>query len=160
MSVIQYYQSGCDPKAWSDQPECVDPVIRALAIRLNDACRSDAEREALIGPYLFDPLGTNEGEGLSRRRAFRCADQACRVWAPRALRRAGRESDAVQLEELDAVVDRKTARAAAHAYCAANAAAYARKDLRDFIVELCAMSERPELDEMRKAQTLREACKV
>lgn len=45
--------------SWNDVAPlaCISPVIRTLCISLNDLCR-DGEREALIGPHLFDPVGT------------------------------------------------------------------------------------------------------
>lgn len=55
MSALRYYEGG----SWSDQPACVCPVIRALAIRLNDFC-DDEQRQRLIAPadVLFAPMGT------------------------------------------------------------------------------------------------------
>lgn len=58
MSAINYYASADRPGfTWHDHPECVCPTIRPLAIMLNDMC-ADGEREALIGPHLFAPVGT------------------------------------------------------------------------------------------------------
>jgi hypothetical protein len=97
-------------------------VIRSLGIVINDRSwwRDDAERTAVLMPVALDErlcassvVATPEVE---RKRAYRCADMACRVWAPRALRAAGRMSDAERLESLAQVVDEQTA---ADAYAAA-----------------------------------------
>jgi len=48
--------------AWHDHPECVHPVIREFCIWMNDNC-PDEERESIIGPHLFDPVGTADIPG-------------------------------------------------------------------------------------------------
>ncbi len=128
MSAVHQYQTELGPH-WSDHPECVSPIIRELCIQLNDRCESDEEREGLIGPHLFTPVGTNDPH-LERRRIYRVADMACRVWAPRALRAAGLVSDADELEALEPVADVGSAEAAwsrcrSAAYAAHTAAIYA-----------------------------------
>jgi len=55
MALADYYTRGA--LDWSDQPECVDPMIRELCIFFNDWC-VDGEREELIGPHLWAPIGT------------------------------------------------------------------------------------------------------
>lgn len=65
---------------WSDQPACVPPTIRALCVRLNDMC-SDGEREALIGPHLFAPMGRDASPEAEQRRAWLCAEWAVRRYA-------------------------------------------------------------------------------
>ena len=131
MSAIRYYETGCDTARWSDHPECVSPVVRSLCIALNDRLPSDAERERVIGPHLFTPLGTLGDLALEQRRAFRCADMAVRVWAPRELRARGFDGHARTLESLRPIVDVRTtqvgraAAAAAAAYSASAAAAEA-----------------------------------
>ena len=67
MAALHYYTRS--DKSWSDHPDCVAPEIRALAIYLNDWC-DDGEREELIGPHLFAPLGTNQPEHRSARLAL------------------------------------------------------------------------------------------
>jgi hypothetical protein len=112
----------------SDHPDCVDPVIRHLCIAINDHLPSDAERDRVIGPHLYAPVGTAQGRDLMQRRAFRVADEAVRVWAPMALDKAGRPKDAARLRSLPPIVDRDSAMAAksaADAADAADAAAYA-----------------------------------
>lgn len=59
MALNDYYARGV--LDWTDQPECVDPIIRPLAIRLNDWCE-DGEREALIGPHVWTTMGTFSDE--------------------------------------------------------------------------------------------------
>ena len=56
MAVADYYSRGS--LDWTDQPECVDPIVRRLCIRLNDML-DDGEREKVIGPHLWAPIGTN-----------------------------------------------------------------------------------------------------
>jgi hypothetical protein len=115
----------------SDHPDCVDPVIRQLCITINDHLPSDAERDRVIGPHLYAPVGTAQGRDLMQRRAFRVADEAVRVWAPMALDKAGRSKDAARLRSLPPIVDRDSAmvaKSAANAYAAAAAATYAAAD--------------------------------
>jgi hypothetical protein len=85
MSALNWYVNvGKKDFRWTDKTECVDPVIRSLCIWLNDKCE-DGEREALIGPHLFQPVGTWQGAELSLRRAYKVAYLAVRVFAPCAL---------------------------------------------------------------------------
>lgn len=136
MSAIQWYTR--KDNAWNDHPECVSLIIQRLAIRLNDNCASDDEREALIGPHLFEPIGTNTGEADEITRAYICADRAVRTFAPLAMRKSGRKElipHAEAMEALSPIVDKVTAEAAkpvaqaarkaAAAYAAADAAAAA-----------------------------------
>jgi hypothetical protein len=106
-------------------------VIRELGIAINDRLwwRDDAERTAVLMPVALDErlcvsyiVVTPE---IERKRAYRCADMACRVWTPRALRAQGLVADAERLEALAPVVDEQTAAAAydATAYAASAAAA-------------------------------------
>src|SRR5690606_39229403 len=104
-------------------PECVCPAIRGLCIHINDMLPDDATRGRLIGPRLFDVVGTNGGPELAQRRAFLAADRACRVWAPEALDRVGLTEAAAKLRALPVIVDSDSAHAA-YAYVAAYAAVY------------------------------------
>ena len=54
VAIQQYTEEGT---GWHDHPECVDPVIASLSVGLNDWLGDD-EREAVIGPHLFTPIGT------------------------------------------------------------------------------------------------------
>lgn len=76
MSALSHYAG----YRWSDQPECVDPIIRTLCVYVNDWL-PDEHRERVIGPHLFAPIGTQQGRELSERRAFACVDRAVRVYA-------------------------------------------------------------------------------
>jgi hypothetical protein len=139
MSALSYYAG----ESWSDHPDCVDPVIRQLCITINDHLPSDAERERVIGPHLYAPVGTAQGLELMQRRAFRVADEAVRVWAPMALDKAGRSKDAARLRSLPPIVDRDSAMvaksAANAAYAAAANAAAAEHLVLPLVLELCAM---------------------
>jgi len=64
MAVNHYYENGS--LDWNDQPSCVCPVIRALAITLNDRL-IDGERERLIGPHLFTTMGTRDDSLMPKR---------------------------------------------------------------------------------------------
>ncbi len=79
MSAVNWYAH--PETAWSDEPECVDQVIRALCIELNDNTPED-EMEGLIGPHLFAPLGTEMGFEMSVRRGYKCADWALNELIP------------------------------------------------------------------------------
>ena len=127
MSALHYYTR--EDRSWSDAAPwaCVSPVIRALCIRLNDMC-DDGERESLIGPHLFEPLGTATGIEDERRRAFMVADTAIHAFAPIRMRATGRPDLAERMEGIPAVVDRNSAivaRDAAYKIRAAAAAAAA-----------------------------------
>jgi hypothetical protein len=104
-------------------PPCVTPTAGCLPT-INDSMGSALATE-LLRPRLLEFLGTFN-DGKDQQRAFRCADFACRVAAPHALRSAGLESQALALEALEPVVDRATALRAARAAADAAARAAAR----------------------------------
>lgn len=104
----------------SDHPGCASRVITEFAIRTNDAMPDDQTRTRLLGPLVWRIAGTRKGPDLERRLAYECADWAVRTVAPIALRAAGCEEDARQLENLAPVRDKQSARSAA--YTTANAA--------------------------------------
>lgn len=54
---------------WSDHPKCVPPMLRDMCIQFNDALRSDEQREALIGPILFLPVGADPSDAADDLRA-------------------------------------------------------------------------------------------
>lgn len=58
MAALHWYTRGHGEVDWSDHPRCVAPLLRLLCIRVNDEL-SSVEREAVIGPELFTPMGTN-----------------------------------------------------------------------------------------------------
>ena len=104
----------------SDKPSCACPVIAAFGRELNDHL-PDAERQALV-PFIGKIVGSVSTPEVERKRAFIASDYAVRVFAPIALRAKGFSNEAVKLEGLDIIQDKKTARAAGYA---ANAAWYA-----------------------------------
>ena len=53
MVAVQMYQQG----EWNDHPDCVPEDLRAMCITVNDKLSSDDQREEVIGPMLFDPIG-------------------------------------------------------------------------------------------------------
>jgi hypothetical protein len=74
MSSLHYFTR--QDASWTDEAPmaCVDPSIRILCIGLNDLC-TDTEREVVIGPMLFDPVGTDDPK-LYAPRARMSADLA------------------------------------------------------------------------------------
>lgn len=66
MSAVSVYTE----EGWSDHPQCVDPLIRTLCIKLNDGLSSDAVRERVIFPHLFAPVGTADKSLVDQRRSL------------------------------------------------------------------------------------------
>lgn len=64
-------------EGWHDHPSCVPPTIRKLAIAANDLL-PDGERERIIGPVLFEPLGRDMSDAAEVERAQIIADWAVR----------------------------------------------------------------------------------
>lgn len=54
MSALSVYAG----HEWSDHPECVCPIIRDLAIMINDWLPTDKDRGEIIGPVILEPIGT------------------------------------------------------------------------------------------------------
>ena len=166
MSAVHWYTRG-GKKSWTDQPECVSPIVRHLCISLNDFLPSDAERERLIGPHLFAPVGTNTGNDDEGKRWALCSDRAARLFAPFWLRRTKKPDlikHAEACESIAPIVDQETAKAAlptlkaaekaASASASASAYAYASAYASDrewlhaevlkLILECCAIGRQPE----------------
>ena len=131
MSALHWYTR--KGKSWSDQPACVSPVIRDLCIKLNDTL-PDGEREEVIGPHIFAPVGTNTGEADEEKRRALCADRALRVFAPYWLRKTKVPKlveHAERLEAMEPLTTRGAAKKAvaildkAHKDASASAYAYA-----------------------------------
>ncbi len=108
---------------FSDNPLTVCPVIRSFCISLNDNIGHD-ERQ-LLKPYAIKLLGTKTTREIEIKRAFICANWACRVLLPQLMFSLGKDEIAANLKKLKPVVDGPTADAAANAADAANAAANA-----------------------------------
>ncbi len=104
----------------TDRPVCASPVLTEALIVANDAMPAGL-REKLLGDMPWKLVGTHGSTEIERRRAFRLADAAVRIFVPMAFRSiGGMENEAMMLECLAPIVDERTAHAAAHA---ANAAA-------------------------------------
>ena len=136
MTALQSHLGG----QWTDQCECVDPVINSLCIRINDLYGSDdaARTEDVLAFGLFRPIGTRGTRDDTMKRMWFLIDLSIRTWAPITLRLCKREDLAVRLESLPQVTAetinevrevtkavRKAADAAAAAAAAADAAAAA-----------------------------------
>ena len=78
MSALNFYVR--KDQSWSDHPPCVSPIVTTLAINLNDFL-TNGEREEVIGPHLFAPVGTNTGEDDERTRADLIHQSARRLLA-------------------------------------------------------------------------------
>jgi len=70
MSAISVYSGS----GWSDQPDCVDTVIRNLCVIANDNLLNDKLRGEVILPHLLEPVGTKTTDvtiNLERLRALK-----------------------------------------------------------------------------------------
>ncbi|RKP56753.1 hypothetical protein [Pararobbsia silviterrae] len=63
---------------FSDNPQCVDPVLRSFGMAWNDGMRSDAER-AQLKPYIMRLVGTRKSPELSQKRGWMAMDWLVRV---------------------------------------------------------------------------------
>jgi hypothetical protein len=127
MSAIHWYTRG-GKRTWTDQPDCVSPIVRDLCIALNDRLANDAERERVIGPHIFQPVGTNTTNEDEGKRWALVADRAARRFLPFWLRRTKKPdliAHAAKCEALAPIVDRRTVRAALPTLKAAENAASA-----------------------------------
>ncbi len=92
---------------WSDSPECASPVLSRLFQGFNDGMGDDDRQ--LLKPYIRRLLDTRASLEVEVTRAYAAADWAIRVSTPRALRLAGLEAEASDLEALPAIQDEATA---------------------------------------------------
>lgn len=159
MAAVHYYTRR--DASWSDHPKCVPPTVLRLCVELNDTC-ADGEREELIGPHLFAPVGISSDPEHEQARAFLCADMAVRVWAPMALDAVGLFECAALLRALPRIVDAETASAAAaaaHATVADADAATIKRGLLNLILECCAIGDCVEVCPTKtREQVIAEAC--
>lgn len=84
---------------WSDQPECVCPVLAAFGRAWNDALDDDT-RNRLLRPLIPRLIGTRSTPDMQDRRAFMAADWVARTYTPVWLRAAGLNDDAAALATL------------------------------------------------------------
>ena len=71
MQAVSFYAG----EKWSDHPKCVCPVIRRICIIINDGCTDDYRGE-IVGPRLFDPIGTKVDFKTSKKRVLRLCEIA------------------------------------------------------------------------------------
>jgi hypothetical protein len=129
MTALQAHLGG----KWTDQCDCVDPVINKLCITINDIYDLDdtGRTEDILEFGFFAPLDTKGTIEDSQRRMFKLVDVAVRVWTPYKLRLNKKEELAIKLEQLSPIVDKETAKiahstaTAAAAYSAATTTAAA-----------------------------------
>lgn len=133
----------------TDEMECACPVLRRLAIRLNDTewWKSNEERTEVLRPIIPLLLDSRGSRDLTQKRAYFVADQAVRVLTPIRLEYIAKHSKservktenaagAKALRELAPITDAGTAQTArevcrklkASAYAYADASAYASAD--------------------------------
>ncbi len=89
---------------WSDQPQCVCPVIAAFMRSWNDAL-PDIERTELLLPLITKTVGTRGSAELAERRSLMAADWLVRVNTPAWLRLAGLNTHADNLAALPEITD-------------------------------------------------------
>ena len=151
MEMVSYIAG----EPFSDHPACACPVITAFMTRWNDGLPNNAARDRWIKPLVLEIVGsralradgTDDTEVLVRR-AFLCADAACRQFAPLAFEAAGRAlalaglidhaaemaKHAAQMRALPVINSAESARAA-RAASAAGAAGADSADSADQINE-------------------------
>jgi len=97
----------------SDHPECVCPVLSALARGWNDTLPSDEERNRLLRPLIPKLIGTRATPAIEQRRAWMLVDWQIRSYAPAFLDLVpGLAGDAAALRSLPEIVDATTLDAA------------------------------------------------
>lgn len=123
MTALQSHLGG----EWTDRCDCVDPVINAYCIKLNDFYADDNEgrTEDILEFGLFRPLGTAGDPEATNRRMWHAVDAAIRKIVPQAFDVCGLAEQAVKLRGLDRICDQQSANAAC---AAANAACAAARD--------------------------------
>ncbi len=89
---------------WSDSPVCACPVISAFLRSWNDSL-PDAERDALLRPFIVRLVNTKRDENTEKRRAIMAADWLIRVHTPAWLRLAGLTTQADALTALPEITD-------------------------------------------------------
>ena len=92
--------------AHTDHPPCVCPVLGAFGRRLNDRF-GDEQRQELIA--LIPALIGTADDGLMPQRMFLAVDWVVREVLPKRLRMLGLEQEALSLESLNAITNRKQA---------------------------------------------------
>jgi hypothetical protein len=95
---------------WTDHPKCASPVIGAFLRSWNDAMNDD-DRQMLL-PLIPRLVGTASTRDVEGRRAWMATDWLVRECAPAWLRLAGLNDHAHTLEQLAALTDASSARAA------------------------------------------------
>jgi len=94
---------------WSDNPQCVSPVLAVYGRQLNDCLRDDRRQE--LRPLIPQLIGT-AGDGLDEARSYAALDWLIRTWTPAWLDLAGLTAEAAALRELRRIVDRVAAQQA------------------------------------------------
>ncbi len=97
---------------WSDNPECVSPVLTAFLQRWNDDL--DDEGRQKLKPFIPRVIGT-AGDGQDVARAWLATDWLVRVHTPAWLELAGVKESAVALRALPPLVSSTSA--SAHPAC-------------------------------------------
>jgi len=77
MAAITVYENS----RWSDRPLCVDEPTRQLCMAISECLSTDAVRGEVIGPRLFDPVGTAGDPKATKERTVILVDAAIRIFA-------------------------------------------------------------------------------
>lgn len=118
-------QRGEDMGNATDMLECVCPVVRRLAISINDRIENETDRKSWALGVIPRLIDSNKGLELTIKRAFACADFAMRTIAADAIQRLGLNEFSERIKSLPTIVDRTTASSASAAASSAAARAYA-----------------------------------
>lgn len=106
---LQSYLAG---ERWSDEPQCVHPVIAMLARHFNDNM-SDADLRAYMLPFVESRAAEGtRGTQRTRRMILRMADIAIRQIVPHELCSRNAPTTANMFRELPAIVDKQSAKCA------------------------------------------------
>ncbi len=117
----------------SASPQCADPTISSLAVRLNDSIYDDARRTEVMKPLLPRIVGTRGSTDLNQRRRWAVNDWLARDYLPFILDWAAARGQtqlaehAAALRALPEIVDRATHMASYDARSGARQAAYAAR---------------------------------
>ena len=123
----------------TDRLECVCPIIRYFAIRINDSyCwESDKQRTEMLLPFV-DRLLNTRNTALTVNRRYFGLDQAARVFAANSLEAIGLTDHSEALRALDPIVDKASNEAARPVIRAAREAVRSKTGSADSDIDIYA----------------------
>ncbi len=149
MAVISWYAG----EEWTDAPSCVCPVLRHLAIAINDhwtLAHVDPRRDRLLGPLLFRLMGTT-GTPPWRRLRFLLRQMDLRV--DHRLRLRLRARAAANLHTKPRGYSSRL-EAAASTAAGLTARHFNLQGMRRLLREACEIGERQEVPQVRRLEDL------